>query len=80
MVGRDLSEKLLYTGMERAVRRLALKDELDTVENIAVMSELEICDLVMQYYEIVYAENENIGLVRNKDMDEYEKLVKIISR
>ena len=80
MDGRTLSDKLNYTGMECAVRRLAVEEKLADVEKIAVMSEMEVCDLVAQSYELVYANREKVGLVRKKDMPEYTKLVKIISR
>lgn len=80
MRGRDLSEKLNYLGMERAVRKLAIDEKLAAAEDIAVMSGLEVCELVMEHYEIVYAERERVGLVRSDDMAEYEKLVKRISR
>ena len=80
MDGRTLSEKLNYTGMERAVRKLAIDEKLAPVEKIAVMSELEVCNLVGQTYEMVYAEQEEVGLVRREDLDEYNRLVKTISR
>lgn len=78
--GRELASKLNYLGMERGVRALALNEEMAPAEEIAVMSELEVCELVMQSYRIVYAESEKVGLVRLEDMTEYKKLVKTISR
>lgn len=80
MTGRELSEKLNYLGMERKIRKLALEEKMETAEKIAVMSEVEVCDLVSNEYEIVYSENEEIGLVRKDKLKEYESLVKIISR
>lgn len=80
MTGRELSEKLNYLGMERGIRKLALEEKMETAEKIAVMSEVEVCDLVSNKYEIVYSENEEIGLVRKDKLKEYESLVKIISR
>lgn len=80
MDGRDLSSKLQYIGMEKAVRKLAIDSKLATMEEIAVMSEIEVCDLVMKDYELVYAENEELGLVRKEDMSKYHDIVKIISR
>ena len=50
------------------------------VEQIAVMPELEVCNLVAKDFEMVYAEPENIGLVRRDDLSEYSRLVKVISR
>lgn len=80
MDGRELQNKLYYLGMERGIRRLALDDNLATAEEIAVMSELEVCNLIVEKYEVVYAENEEIGLVQKDKMQEYNKLLKIISR
>lgn len=80
MTGRELSDKLNYLGMERGIRKLALEEKMETAEKIAVMSKVEVCDLVSNEYEIVYSENEEIGLVRKDKLKEYESLVKIISR
>lgn len=80
MTGRELSEKLNYLGMERGIRKLALEEKMETAEKIAVMSEVEVCDLVSNEYEIVYSENEEIGLVRKDKLKEYGALVKIICR
>lgn len=80
MTGRELSDKLNYLGMERGIRKLALEEKMETAEKIAVMSEVEVCDLVSNEYEIVYSENEEIGLVQKDKLKEYESLVKIISR
>lgn len=80
MTGRELSDKLNYLGMERGIRKLALEEKMETAEKIAVMSEVEVCDLVSNEYEVVYSENEEIGLVRKDKLKEYESLVKIICR
>lgn len=80
MTGRELSEKLNYLGMVRGIRKLALEEKMETAEKIAVMSEEEVCDLVSEEYEIIYSENEKIGLVRKDKLEEYESLVKIICR
>lgn len=80
MTGRELKDKLNYLGMSRALRKLALNDKMATSEELAVMTELDVCDLVVGKYEVVYSEREEIGLVRKDKMEEYNKLVKIISR
>ena len=80
MTGRELSDKLNYLGMERGIRKLALEEKMETAEKIAVMSEVEVCDLVSNEYEVVYSENEEIGLVRKDKLREYASLVKIICR
>lgn len=80
MTGRELSDKLNYTGMVRNIWRLALDDKLATAEKIAVMTEIEVCNLIVEKYTVVYTEAEEIGLVPTDKMDEYNKLVKYISR
>lgn len=78
--GRDLAKMLNYTGMEKAVRSVALDEKLAKAEEIAVMSELEVCELVMEEYEIAYHTSEQVGLVRNSDIEAFNKLIKVISR
>ena len=80
MTGRELSNKLNYLGMERRIRKLALEEKLETAEKIAVMTEIEVCELISKKYEVVYSEVEEIGLVRKDKMKEYNSLVKVISR
>lgn len=80
MTGRELNDKLNYLGMERKIRKLALEEKTETAEKIAVMSTMEVCNLVSNEYEIVYSENEEIGLVHKDNLKEYFALVKIISR
>ena len=80
MTGRDLQNKLLYIGMERDLRKLAIEDELTTPDKLAVMSELEVCDLVANKYEMVFAESECVGLVNKDKIKEYNKIVKLLER
>lgn len=79
MTGRELFDKLNYLGMERGVRELALEEKLESAEKIAVMSTLDVCELISNTYELVYSESEELGLVRVDRMEEYTALVKIIS-
>ena len=79
MTGRELFDKLNYLGMERGVRDLALEEKLESAEKIAVMSTLDVCELISNTYELVYSESEELGLVRVDRMEEYTALVKIIS-
>lgn len=80
MSGRDLCERLHYIGMERNIRKIALNDKLAPAEDIAIMSTEEVCELIAQEYELVFSENEKIGLVRSEDLEKYNNLVKVISR
>lgn len=80
MDGRELESKLNYIGMSRGVRKIALDDKLASAEELAVMSEVEVCDLVAQNYQLVYAESEEIGLVHIDDAKELFSMIKIVSR
>lgn len=80
MDGRELASTLNYLGMSRGVRKIALDDKLASVEELAVMSEVEVCDLVAQNYQLVYAKDEEIGLVHNDKAEELFNMIKIVSR
>lgn len=80
MDGRELSEKLNYTGMVKAARQLAIKDKLAPIEQLAEMSEVEICGLIAENYQLVYAEDEEVGLVHNDDAGEVFSRIKCLSR
>ena len=80
MDGRELGSKLNYLGMCRRVRKIALDDKLASAEELAVMSEVEVCDLVAQNYQLVYAEDEEIGLVHNDKAEELFKMITVVSR
>ena len=64
MTGRELSNKLNYLGMERRIRKLALEEKLETAEKIAVMTEIEVCELISKKYEVVYSEAEDRSCTR----------------
>ena len=80
MNGRDLSDRLPYMGMIRGARKLALKDKMATAEELAVMSELEICDLIEQNYNVVMSEDEKVLLIPRDKMDEFEKMAVYLCR
>lgn len=76
MTGRELSEKLNYLGMEKGIRKLALEDKMATTEEIAVMSEIEVCELISKEYELVYWESERIGLVHKDKNSRIQQIIK----
>lgn len=80
MTGAGLNNKLNYLGMVRGIRKLALSEQLASAEQLAVLSICEVCDLVVKEFEVVFAEKENIGLVKKSDMNTYNKIIKRISR
>lgn len=55
--------------MEKGARRLALRDKMAPAEEIAVMSEIEVCDLIVEKYEVVMCESEDILLIPKDKMN-----------
>ena len=80
MNGRDLSDRLHYMGMIRDARKLAFKDKMATAEELALMSELEICDLIEQDYNIIMSEDEKVLLIPKDKMDEFEQMAVYLCR
>ena len=80
MNGRDLNDCLLYAGMVKDARKLALKDKMATAEELALMSEPEICDLIVRDYDIVMSEDEKVLLIPKDEMDEFEKMAVYLCR
>ena len=80
MNGRELEGKLHYSGMSRGIRKIALDDKLASAEELAVMSEVEVCDLIAQSYQLVYAKEDEIGLVHNDKAEEVFSMIKTICR
>lgn len=80
MDGRELLSKLNYFGMSKDIRKLALRDNLATADELAIMSEIEVCDLIAQNYRLVYSEDEEIGLVHNDNAKKLFSMIEVISR
>lgn len=80
MNGRDLNDCLFYAGMVKDARKLAFKDKMATAEELALMSEQEICDLIVQNYDIVMSEDEKVLLIPKDKMDEFEKMAVYLCR
>ena len=80
MDGRELESKLNYLGMSRGIRKIALDDKLASAEELAVMSEVEVCELIAQNYQLVYSESEELGLVHNDDAEALFAMIKVVSR
>ena len=80
MNGRDLSNRLIDTGMQKDARKLALKDKMATAEELALMSELEICDLIERDYNIIMSGDEKVLLISKEKMDEFEQMAVYLCR
>ena len=51
MDARELNSHVRYTGMEVDERAILLKDNLATVEDVAMMTSLEVFDRLVEKYE-----------------------------
>ena len=66
--------------MVKDARKLAFKDKMATAEELALMSEQEICDLIVQNYDIVMSEDEKVLLIPKDKMDKFEKMAVYLCR
>ena len=80
MTGIELSENLFYKGMQKGARKLVLKDKMASAEDVAIMTQLEVCDLIVEEYEVVMCEDEDILLIPKDKMAEFNKMAVYLSR
>ena len=80
MDARILNNKIIYLEMERDARKLLINEKLAKVEEVAVMTSLDVCEKLLETYEVVSCENEDITIVKKEDMKTYNNIVKSLSR
>ena len=80
MGARELNSHVMYTGMERDARAIILKDNLATVEDVALMASLDVFDRLLKKYEVVMCEQEDILLIDKKKMKEFNSMAVYLSR
>ena len=80
MDARELNSHIMYTGMERDARAILLKDNLATVEDVAMMANLDVFDRLLEKYEVIMCEQEDILLIDKKKMEEFNKMAVYLSR
>ena len=77
-------EKLLnsinYIGQEKDLRKLLILDKKAEAEEVALMTQEEVCELIAEDYEMIYSQSETIGLVKNEDWEKVDSLIIKISR
>jgi hypothetical protein len=80
MTGRQLDESITRIGQERSIRKLALQIGA-SVEQVAEMPLLEVCDLVANEYEMLCVTKEgSIILYRQEDKEKVDSILKLIAR
>lgn len=80
MDARTLENKMNYLGMERAARKILIDEKLAEAEEVAIMTCVEVCDKLLEAYEVVACENEDITIVKKEDMKTYNDIVRFLSR
>ena len=80
MDARELNSHVMYTGMERDARAIILKDNLATAEDVALMTSLDVFDRLLEKYEVVMCEPEDILLIDRKEMEEFNKMAVYLRR
>ena len=80
MDSRELESKMNYLGMERSARKILIDEKLAKVEEVAVMTCVEVCAKLLETYEVVSCESEDITIVKKEDMNTYNNIVRYLSR
>lgn len=80
MDGRGLASEVNYLGQERAARKLLLKDKIATAEEIAIMTDIEVYDKLLERYEVMMAENERILIVAKENVQAFKEIAAYLSR
>lgn len=77
---RDLEKVINYTGQEQAARRLLVKMNTVPVEQIAVMTNLEVYKEILEKYKMVMTDSENILLVEKNKIQDFNKIAVFLRR
>ena len=80
MDGRMLALEINYLGQERAARKLLLKDKIATAEEIAIMTDIEVYNKLLEQYEVMMAENERILIVAKENVQAFKEIAVYLSR
>ena len=80
MDARELNSHIMYTGMERDARAILLKDNLATAEDVALMTSLDVFERLLEKYEVIMCEQEDILLIDKKEIEEFNKMAVYLRR
>lgn len=81
MDARELYNKHInYTNMERDARKIVLKDNLAKAEDVAIMTDIEVYEMLLQKYEVVMCDTEKILLIDKENMEEFNSVAVYLSR
>lgn len=80
MDARELNSHVMYAGMERDARAILLKDNLATAEDVAMMTSLDVFDRLLEKYEVIMCEEQDILLIDKKKMKEFNNMAVYLTR
>ena len=80
MDARTLENKMNYLGMERQARKILIDEKLARAEEVAIMTCVDVCEKLLETYEVVSCEDEDITIVKKEDMKTYNDIVRFLSR
>ena len=77
---RDLADAINYVGQEQAARRLLVKMNTVPVEQIAVMTNLEVYKEILEKYKMVMSNSESVLLIERDKIQDFNKIAVLLSR
>ena len=80
MDARELNSHVRYTVMERDARAILLNDNLATAEDVAMMTSLDVFDRLLEKYEVIMCEEQDILLIDKKKMKEFNSMAVYLRR
>lgn len=69
----QIYDNINYTGQERKARQLLIHDKLATIEEVALMTLEEVTKKLLEKYQVVAVEAEDIILIDKDFAKEYAK-------
>ena len=80
MTAGELAMKINYTGMERCARRIVLTDNLAKAEDVALMTDYDVYEILLEKYEVVVCADEKILLIDKEKMEEFNSMAVYLNR
>ena len=77
---RDLADAINYVGQEQAARRLLVKMNTVPVEQIAVMTNLEVYKEILEKYKMVMSNSESVLLIERDKIQDFNKIAIFLNR
>ena len=77
---RDLADKFNYKGQEKAARKLLIKMNTVPLEQVATMTTIEVCAAILEKYEFIVSNGEDILLVEKDKLQDFNKIAVWLNR